>query len=708
MKYSETDLKILYDAKTLFYEIGHNDQPVKHSNIVGDNHGNLLHIGIRDGEYNICYYIFVGDGEVEECIAGQKLLLKILNNGNIEPIEPSLDTENIFNQLSESEEKHQPKLYLRFESAIENDTIGISQLNKILYIIGLEYPETKWFRGNEAASFNPFTDYEDGEIADQIRSLTIGYWPDLTDRITYGQWDDNDEGYTNAIDGWEWYKERDINLDVTNSIFDSLTEGKKKKKEKKEYKPKLNLSFDPPIMDGEEFHRIMIAIEARYPKVRWIGGNLDEKPTAWNPFKMVGTATTKETEENGVHLIIVGNDESEKNELSYSCGDYKTNYETKDGWKWYNKKGYVDTESIFDSLNESESNTIPNITFSFEPPIEEPEELKMVLYVLNTIYPGLEWVNSESVLTYDIYNEVFHDTSGPHGDKWPDVVGGLSIGHFEENPNQLSWSSYADPSEHKNLVDGWKFVEEHSIDTESIFNQLNESTRQPKLNLRFEDGISDANELDKVLKVLEIVYPGLTWLGNDPVGTHNVIRNSNEEDFLYDPIYYLTIGYFSYAPDKLTYTSGPDDDIDLADEEQHNYNWVEGWQWVRDNEINYDETTDIFNQLNESYDFLKTTSLIGYSFKAVSSTDSRYWIIRHVFNDKDGHVTVTMEYSKTWLENIGIEGFPTTKTIEKDKVIDFVNSGKWEIVGLPVDNNTFDTFDIFDKLNESKYFFIRL
>lgn len=50
---------------------------------------------------------------------------------------------------------HQPKLYLRFEPAIENNTIGISQLNKILHIIELEYPETKWFRGNKATAFNP-------------------------------------------------------------------------------------------------------------------------------------------------------------------------------------------------------------------------------------------------------------------------------------------------------------------------------------------------------------------------------------------------------------------------------------------------------------------------------------------------------------------------------------------------------------------------
>ena len=100
--YTIEDLEILYNAKTLFYEIGYDGQPIKHSDIVGDNHGDLLHIGIRDGEYNICYYIFVDDGEVEECIAGQKLLLKIFNNGNIEPIESEFDTENVFNQLRES------------------------------------------------------------------------------------------------------------------------------------------------------------------------------------------------------------------------------------------------------------------------------------------------------------------------------------------------------------------------------------------------------------------------------------------------------------------------------------------------------------------------------------------------------------------------------------------------------------------------------
>jgi hypothetical protein len=144
MKYSETDLEILYNAKTLFYEIGHNNQPVKFSNTVGDNHGNLLHIGIRDGKYNICYYIFVGDSEVEECIAGQKLLLKLLNNGNIEPIESGIDTENIFNQLSESEENWDE---IKFPVEV-GDTIYIPNYN-IRGVVRKIVPAFEWERRNK-------------------------------------------------------------------------------------------------------------------------------------------------------------------------------------------------------------------------------------------------------------------------------------------------------------------------------------------------------------------------------------------------------------------------------------------------------------------------------------------------------------------------------------------------------------------------------
>lgn len=100
--YTIEDVEIFYNARTLFYEMDLNDEPIKHPDTVGDNHGDLLHVGIRNGEYNICYYILVDENQYEECVAGQKLLLNALNNGNIQPIESELDTENVFTQLGES------------------------------------------------------------------------------------------------------------------------------------------------------------------------------------------------------------------------------------------------------------------------------------------------------------------------------------------------------------------------------------------------------------------------------------------------------------------------------------------------------------------------------------------------------------------------------------------------------------------------------
>lgn len=537
-QYNIEDLDFFYNARTLFYEIGYDDKPVKIHDAVSDDNGYLIHVGIRDGQYNICYYVFVDENEIEECIAGQNLLLNALNNGNIEPIASGLDIEDVFNSLNESTDNYQPNLYLRFEPPIYNDTIGIRQLDKILNLIEDEYPTVSWFQGGSPSQFNPFvhTDEDDG-IPEEIKSITIGHWPDKPDLLTYGIWDDNDMGYTNAIDGWLWVEEREVDFDKTSDLFNSLNESD----------------------------------ESRIPSA-------------------------------GDYLIFVGSEYG----------------------KWFHP-----------------------------------------LFTVGKVYKVFN--TSEGII------EVQNDR------------GGLSNFSVDLLDN-LNWET-------------WFRLAKFDYDkTTEIFNQLNESTRQPKLNLRFEDGISDANELDKVLRVLEIVYPGLKWLGNDPVGTNNVIRNAGEDDFEYEPIHYLTIGYFPNSPDKLTYTSGPADDIDFSDSEQHGYDWVDGWQWVQENDVDYDETSDVFNQLNESYDFLKTTNLIGYSFKTVATTDPRYWIIRHVFNDKGGYVTVTMEYSPLFIIDVGIEGFPTTKTIKKDKVIDFISSGKWEIVSVP---NQIDSFDVFDKLNES-------
>ena len=215
---------------------------------------------------------------------------------------------------------------------------------------------------------------------------------------------------------------------------------------------------------------------------------------------------------------------------------------------------------------------------------------------------------------------------------------------------------------------------------------------QPKLNLRFDEPIYDANELDKVLKVLTLVYPDLQWKGGELVSKHNVIRDGEEilsDDFLYSPIYYLTIGFFSTSPDKLTYTSAPNDDRGLADDEHYNYHSVSGWQWVRDNEVDYDRTTDIFNQLNESYDFLGQTNLKGFKFKKTLETNPKLWVIRTVINDYGKGLYFKYEFSdkaKELLNSPGLyggDGLPLYGDMEKEKVINLIENGEWEIIEVP-------------------------
>ena len=459
---------------------------------------------------------------------------------------------------------YQPKLYLRFEPPIYNDALGINQLNKILGLIKNEYPETTWWEGGSPTSYNPFTDDEE-DMPDQVKSLTIGHWSDGPNRLTYGQWDDNDQNYQNAIDGWQWLKEREVDYDQTSDIFSNL--------------------------------------------------------------------------------------------------------------------------------NENKSEHQPKVTYRFDPPIESKKTLERVLYILNLKHPGLKWINNQSVLDYDIYNEVFRENSD-------DVVGSLTIGFFEDTPNDLSWNAWIDPSdtEYGPIIDGWQMLENiPEIDVENIFNQLNESTYQPKLNLKFEPPISEADELDKVLRVLSLMYPDLQWTGGDLVARHNVIRNqeNGDENFEYDPIYYLTIGFFPHAADKLTYTNGPYDDPSFAEDEHHHYNSIDGWQWVKNNDVNYDLTTDIFNQLNESYDFLSQTNLKGFIFKKSLQNDRNLWIIRTVINDDGEDLYFEYKLSDKAEELMG-EHFPKYGEASKKDVIKFVNDGTWEIVDMPT---TTDTEGIFNQID---------
>jgi len=551
---------------------------------------------------------------------------------------------------------YQPKLYLRFDPPIYNDSAGINQLDKILGLIENEYSSVYWFEGQPPTEFNPFTD-TDEDVSDQVKSLTIGHWPDSPNLLTYGQWDDNDENYQNAIDGWQWLKDRDVDYDETSDIFSSLNENE-------EEMPKVTYVFEPPIEDRETLRNVLYVIGLEHPGVTWF----NNKP-------ILNDSIYREVFDDNEGYDFVGGltiyPEKDSDIITWTSwvdpgGSYSDYGPKVDGWQLVNKHSIPNTEDVFNQLNESVSNDIQVGDFIIVKDYRQfVRSLSSALYLQpDKKYKIIEVIPNFGV-TFRNNSNLKHTLKFETIDKFFYVL----------KPNDFSG-------------------------TEDVFNQLNESTYQPKLNLRFDDPISYADELDKVLQVLEMVYPGLQWKGGDSIATHNVIRDGNEEDFQYDPIYYLTIGFFPTSPDRLTYTNAPDDDSSYADDEHYNFNWVDGWQWVKDNEVNYDETTDIFNQLNESYDFLGQTNLKGFKFKKTMENDSKLWIIRTVINDYGKGLYFKYEFSDKAKELLGSPGLygddlPSYGDMEKEKVINLVNDGNWEIIEVP----TTDTEDIFNQID---------
>lgn len=475
------------------------------------------------------------------------------------------------------QENYTPKLNLTFEPPIINDSFGVNQVNNILKLIESLYPNTKWWYGGKPSEYNPFLhlvddDYEDSGYPEEICNFIIGHRDDFPNRITYGMYCDDDEDYYgNMIDGYKWLKDNEPDYDETEGMFNQLNES-------------VEFDLENYYQSNTLFYEV---------------GKSGE------PIK---------------HDDIVGDDLGDLLHVGKRDGQYLICYYILvNGQKYEECVGgqklllkalrnreivpvpYDEVGNPFDQLNEGiDEDDVPKITYVFEPPIEDRETLESVLYAVGNEHPNITWPTGAPILSYDVYREIFIDNEGY------DFVNGLSIFPNESGPDTITWTSWVDPrgsySDYGPKADGWQLLEKTTnLDTDDMFNQLNEGRYQPRLNLRFEDGISDADELDKVLQVLSVIYPGLTWLGGTPI-THNVIRDQEhgDEDFYYDPIYYLTIGFFSGKWDKLTYTNGTDGDISYADDDHSNYDWVDGYKWVRDNQINYDETDDIFQQLNES------------------------------------------------------------------------------------------------------------
>jgi len=500
------------------------------------------------------------------------------------------------------ESYYTPKLNLKFEPPITNDSFGVSKVDKILNLIDNLYPNTKWWYGGKPSEYNPFLHPVDDEdehsgYPEEICNFIIGYRDDFPNRITYGMY--CDDSYGNEIDGYKWLQDNETNYDETEGMFNQLNES-------------VEFDLENYYQSKTLFYEIGKSGEPiKHDDI--VGDDLGD-------------------------LLYVGKRDGQYLICYYILIDNQKYEECVGGQKLLLKAlrnreivpvPYDEVGDPFNQLNENiDEDDVPKITYVFEPPIEDRETLESVLYAVGNEHPNITWPTGAPILSYDVYREIFNDNEGY------DFVGGLSIfpSSSESGPDTITWTSWVDPrgsySDYGPKADGWQLLEKTTnLDTNDIFNQLNEGMHQPKLNLRFEDGISDADELDKILQVLAVVYPGLSWLHGSPITKHNVIRDEEEESFYYDPIYYLTIGFFSHKPDKLSYTSGSDRDISYADDEHNNYDWVDGYKWVRDNQINYDETDDMFQQLNEALEYDENNPLHKFDIfldKTNTTSDIKY------------------------------------------------------------------------------------
>lgn len=532
------------------------------------------------------------------------------------------------------QENYTPKLNLTFEPPITNDSFGVSKVDKILNLIDNLYPNTKWWYGGKPSEYNPFLHPVDDEDDDsgypeEICNFIIGYRDDFPNRITYGLY--CDDSYGNEIDGYKWLQDNETNYDETEGMFNQLNES-------------VEFDLENYYQSKTLFYEIGKSGEPiKHDDI--VGDDLGD-------------------------LLYVGKRDGQYLICYYILIDNQKYEECVGGQKLLLKAlrnreivpvPYDEVGDPFNQLNEDiDEDDVPKITYVFEPPIEDRETLESVLYAVGNEHPNITWPTGAPILSYDVYREIFNDNEGY------DFVGGLSIfpSSSESGPDTITWTSWVDPrgsySDYGPKADGWQLLEKTSnLDTNDIFNQLNEGMHQPKLNLRFEDGISDADELDKILQVLAVVYPGLTWSGGKPITKHNVIRDEQEESFYYDPIYYLTIGFFSGKPDKLTYTSGTDRDISYADDEHNNYDWVDGYKWVRDNQINYDETDDMFQQLNEALEYDENNPLHKFDIfldKTNTTSDIKYILDLYKesgipSNKKDEWADHDIDYCYEWFLN---------------------------------------------------------
>jgi len=363
-----------------------------------------------------------------------------------------------------------------------------------------------------------------------------------------------------------------VDYDETTRLFDILNESTDTN-----YKPKLVLKFNPPVKRWDEMEQILTFIESLYPNTYWYGDK-KLKPQQKNIVESCGG--------NGVWYLHIGYYPHNPNHLTYGSNEY--GYEWSDiaidGYKWYEDNKF-DTQEAFNSLYESkEDGNIKYFNLIFNPPLASGE-WPLVTEIIKELFPGRTWCNDEPL-------EWFPDTYGDTITTLSLSKDGISYGMRQDeiirnNPsfNGRYWIKYKGIQIPNGEID--------YNETTRLFDSLNESTDymgyQPKLNLKFDPPISDNNDWFRAKEVLILQYPGLLWRSGKQVESdYNPLFSVYEDDY----VHYLIIGNEEPTHDRLSYSEQLEQDED--------YDYIDGWEWVRHNAVDYDETSRLFDSLNES------------------------------------------------------------------------------------------------------------
>jgi len=284
-------------------------------------------------------------------------------------------------------------------------------------------------------------------------------------------------------------------IDVTDRLYES----------EDYHKPKLSLSFNPPITTETEYTNLIDLLNVVYPGLKWYSG---KNVTEANMFKLRGCS---------FYNFNIGYFPEEPNRLTYTSDDFDEGIPHQDGRQWV-KDHTVDVEDIFNKLHESKSaenptkGYRPKLLLSFDPPIETTESLNKVLDILDGVYPGLTWVNHKSVLTYNTFEQEIDRDS---------FIGTLTIGFWEEQPDELSWGGSREGDEtydYELYEDGWRWVQKYTPNVDDAFSKLYES----------EDDFEWAKQLVNVPITLGYLWEIDALSKGDEIALYGEVRDSEK------------------------------------------------------------------------------------------------------------------------------------------------------------------------------------